>query len=133
VVVLPEAPRDLAHGQGFGRIRLPLLEMPVTQIILVVEEQLLQTGAGDIDQAQFGLGRGARSATALGKVLTAAAGGLYHLIHRAGTGIKEFLAEPVGRIIDQRRGLETARPAIATAGPQPAEARGGVIGRIGRI
>jgi len=38
--------RDTSHGLGLCRFGRPLVEMPVAQVILVVEEQFFPAGAG---------------------------------------------------------------------------------------
>ena len=54
-----------ANGQRFGVIRLPFLEVALPQEVLVVEQQFLQAGAGDVDQAEFGLRGGSGGADCL--------------------------------------------------------------------
>lgn len=82
--------------------------------IFVVQEQLLKAGAGDVDEAQFGLGRGAGGAAAFGDVLAAGARSLHHLVHSARPGIEELFTEPDRGVVDERGRLETAGIAVAT-------------------
>jgi len=63
------AERHLAHGARLDAVGRPLRQTPMAQEILEVEQQFLQAGAGDVEQAQFGLRQGGRSAAALGDVL----------------------------------------------------------------
>jgi hypothetical protein len=86
--------------------------------VFVIQQQLIETGAGDIDQAQFGLAGACGGAAAFGDVLAAAARGLHHLVGRARALIDEPIAKGDGRIVDDRRDLETAQVPIAAAGPQ---------------
>ncbi len=90
----------------------------MAQEIFEVEEQFFEAGAGDVEQAELGLGRGRGSAASLGDILAAGAGGLHHLVHGAGMGIEEFFAEPVGGVVNQRCRLEADAVAIAAAGSQ---------------
>jgi hypothetical protein len=46
------------------------------------------------------------------------AGGLHHLIDRAGTWIEELLAEPDGGIVDDGGRLKTGGVAVAATGSQ---------------
>ena len=111
-----EFPRHLAHFQRLRLVGCPLREMAVTQIILIVQKQLLQAGTGDIEQAQFSLRRGGGGAAAFSDVLPARAGGLNHLIYRAGTGIEEFPAKPIGGVVNDGGRLEAAGSPVTTAG-----------------
>ena len=84
---IPTDPSDAAspppEPPGLWVILLPLPHTALAQKILVVEQELIQAGPGDIDQPQFGLGRGRRGAAAFSDILPPAARRLHHLVHRA--------------------------------------------------
>ena len=109
---------DGAHGEGFAGILGPLGKFALTEVVFVVEEQFVEAGAGDVDQAELGLAGGRGGTAALGDVLAAAAGGLHHLVGGARAGIHEARAERHGAVVDERGGLETAKIAVAAAGSQ---------------
>ena len=61
----------------------PLPQTPLSQEILIVEQQLIQTRPRHVHQAQFRLSRGGRCPAALGDILPSAARRLHHLVHSA--------------------------------------------------
>src|SRR5215469_15995219 len=91
----------------------------MAQIILEVEEEFFEAGAGSVEQAQFSLRGSGGSAAPLGNVLPAGTLGLNHLVHSAGTRVEAFFTEPVGGIVDEGGSLETAGGPVAAAGTQP--------------
>ena len=58
---------------------VPLGALALSQEVLVVEQEFVEAGAGDADEAEFSLGGGGGCATALGDILAAATCGLGHL------------------------------------------------------
>ena len=85
-------------------IGLPLLQTMVGEVVLVVLEQLLVAGFGDVKQFDFSLFAGGRGSCALHDVLLAAACRLYHLVDGAVTAtVQKGLAEVVGQIADALR------------------------------
>ena len=53
--IFSELLRDTPHGAGFLAVGIPLRESPLAQVVFVVQQKLVQAGAGDIHQAQLGL------------------------------------------------------------------------------
>lgn len=83
---------------------LPLLQVVVGEVVLVVLEQLLVAGFGDVEQFDFSLFAGGGGGSALDNVLFAAAGGLYHLVNSAvAVAVHEGFAEIVRHIADALR------------------------------
>ena len=52
----PENRGHAAYGESFGALGCPLRQVALAEEVLVVEEQFLEAGAGDVEQAQLGLG-----------------------------------------------------------------------------
>lgn len=71
------------HGAGLGLVLCPLAELALAEEVLVIQEQFIQAGTGDVHQTQFGLAGSRGSPAAFGDVLAAAAGRLHHLVHGA--------------------------------------------------
>jgi len=113
-----EPPRDFPHGPRFAGIRRPLSQAPMAEIIFEVEQKLLQTRPGDIEQAQFGLGGGRSGTARLGDILASGARRLNHLIDQTAARIEKVLAEPVGGIVDQRGGLKAGAATVSAGGAQ---------------
>gem|GEM_PF-6065576 len=78
----------------------PLLQLPHTQVVLVVNEQLMQAGFGHIDEFKFRFARRGRRRAALGNVLFAAASRLYHLVDGAVAFVQILVGKVIGNIID---------------------------------
>lgn len=74
--------------------------------VFEVEKQLLETGPGDVYQAQLCLAGGRRRPAAFRNVLPSAAGCLDHLVNGSRVFGYKLFAKPYGPVVDQRRDLE---------------------------
>jgi hypothetical protein len=110
---------DRSLCQGFTAVFGPLAKAALAQEVFVVEQQLVEAGASDIDQPELRLAGGRSSAAAFGDVLPAAAGGLHHLIHGAGVPVHEAFAEGDRGVVNDGARLKAAKVAVAAAGPEP--------------
>jgi hypothetical protein len=119
----PIRPMLSANGSHCQRLRVvlvPLMQTALTQEVLEVEQQLVETCAGDLREPKLGLARRRCRTAAFGDVLTAAAGSLDHLVVRARTLVHEPVTEGDGSVVDDGGRVERAQPAKAAAGAQPA-------------
>jgi hypothetical protein len=70
-----------AHGEGFGGVFVPNAEAVLDEeTFVVLEEFVVEAGAGDIGELHLGFARGGGGAAAFANVADAAAGGLHHLV-----------------------------------------------------
>ena len=53
--IFSEVLRDSPHGAGLLAVGRPLRESPLAQVVFVVQQKLVQAGAGDIHQSELGL------------------------------------------------------------------------------
>ena len=53
--IFSELLRHTPHGAGFLAVGIPLRESPLAQVVFVVQQKLVQAGAGDIHQSELGL------------------------------------------------------------------------------
>jgi len=83
----------------------PLLQVPDTQIVFIIIQQLLQTGLGNIGQLDLRLAGSGRRLIAFGNVLFTASGGLHHLVYSTVSPAKIVLGEVIGDIIYNSRNL----------------------------
>ena len=125
-----------ARGFGFGAVFVPSRQLALAEEVLAVEEQFVEAGPGHLDQPQFGLAGDGRRAAAFGDVLASTARRLRHLVGCARARVHEAGAELHRGVVEDRRRLETAQLAIASAGAQ-ALGSGGIRrirpnGRTGR-
>ena len=83
---------------------LPQFQLMVGQVILIVFQQFLMAGLGDIEQFDLGLLAGSRCRCSLHDILLTRTGSLYHLIHRPiSTTVQKMLAEIISHITDALR------------------------------
>src|SRR5437667_462155 len=68
--------------------------------VLVIQQQLVEAGSGDVDEAQLGLAGRGGGAAAFRDVLPPAAGGLHHLVHGARALVDKALAKGDGGVVD---------------------------------
>ena len=101
-------------------IFVPLPQTPLAEEILVVQQQLIQACAGDVDQAQLRLTRSGRCAAALANILPATACCLDHLVHGARPFVQEPSAKRVRGIVDHRRRPKRPQSTVAATRPQRA-------------
>jgi len=87
---------DVACFLGF---LFPEAELPDPEVVLIVDEQFLQTGAGDVGELDLHLGRGLGGFAAFGDVLFAGPGGLDHLVYGAVSFLEKAAAEVEGDIV----------------------------------
>ena len=106
----------------------PLSLATLSQEVLIVEQQFIETGSCDVHQAQLSLARGRRSPAPFGNVLPAAARGLDHLIVRARTLVDKPVTKRHRSIVNNRRDLKAAEITIAAARAQPAVRSVGSVG-----
>ena len=96
------------HQRRPPRIVLgPLHPSPLAEVVLVVQSQFLEAGAGHIGEFEFGLFRGAAGLAALGDVLHAAARSLHHLVVSAAALVNVAVTKPHRHIVAQLRELKT--------------------------
>ncbi len=141
--VLALVPEGIANGVGFGGVGRPEGQVALAEEILVVEEQFLERGPGDVGEVEFGLRAGGAHPVAFGDVLASGAGGLDHLVVGPGASVEMGITEADGAVVDEGGDLEGAEGAVAPAGPQLSGMHGGLgygfgvgvgeISRIGRI
>jgi len=73
----------------------------VPQVVLIIQAQFFEAGAGHVRELQFHLLRGAAGLAALGDVLHSAARGLHHLIMGA-DAVTRLGLPPVQGILNSR-------------------------------
>lgn len=86
------------------------------QKILVIEPQLLQTGAGHVGQLEFGLFGGATGLAAFGNVLHPAARRLDHLVVGPAFPVDVAVAKTHGHVINKLGQLKALEPPVAPVG-----------------
>ena len=91
---------EFAHVEGLGGVFGPDGEVPDTEEVLVVNEQFLQAGAGDVGEGEFGFGGGFGGLGSFGDVLFSGAGGLDHLVNGAVAPAEKLLAKAEGEVVD---------------------------------
>ena len=123
-LVLALVPEGLANGVGLGAFGGPEGQVPLAEEILVVQEQFLEGGAGDVGEVQLGLRAGGAHAVSLGDVLATGAGGLDHLVVGPGASVEMGVTEADGAIVDEGGDLEGAEGAVTAAGSQLARVPG---------
>ena len=99
---------QLPETTSVRMILWPFRDAMETEEVTVVLKQLLKTGTRHVSEHDFGLFRGARSATCLQDILFARARRLDHLVHRAVAFFQEALAKAHGAVVNnalsERRG-----------------------------
>ena len=53
--IFSEFLRHVPHGAGLLAVGIPLRKPPLAQVVFVVQQKLVQAGAGDIHQSELGL------------------------------------------------------------------------------
>jgi hypothetical protein len=119
--LLPRPDADFRQGRAAPlpkssqrrMIRRPGAHLPLTQIVLVIEAELLQTGSGNVGQFELRLLRRPRGQAPFGDVLHAASCGLHHLVVSAAATIDMMVAEPDRQVVDQAGDLEALNPLLS--------------------
>jgi hypothetical protein len=91
---------ETADVEGFLGVFLPDGVRADAEVILIVDEEFLQAGAGDVGEFDLGFGGGLSGFAAFGDVLFAGPGGLDHLVDGAVSFFEEAVAEVVGKVED---------------------------------
>lgn len=94
---------QFADVEGFFGVLVPESMVADAEVVLVVEEQFLKAGAGDIDQTQLHLGGGDGGFGAFADVLFSGTGALHHLVNGAVSAPIELFAEAEGEVEDGLR------------------------------
>lgn len=105
---------ELADVEGFLGIFVPLGVAVLAEVVAIVAEKFLQTGAADVGELEFRFLGSAGDLAALGDVLVAAAGGLNHLVVGAGLAVNETVAEAHSGVVDDLGFLVGAELLVAT-------------------
>ena len=105
------------HLLRFGRIFFPGRQISLPQEILVVEQQFIEAGTGDIEQFHLASGGCGSGAATLRNVLPAASCGLNHLIACPRIPVDETLAKRDSPIVDDGRGPERTKRTVAAMRP----------------
>lgn len=91
---------QLADVEGFFAVLVPDGVIADAEVILVVEEEFFEAGAGDVDELQLGFGGSDGGFAAFGDVLFSGSGGLHHLVDGAVPPAEEAVGEAEGEVVD---------------------------------
>ena len=91
---------EFADVEGFLAVLVPDGVIADAEVILVVEEEFFEAGAGDVDELQFGFGGSDGCFAAFGDVLFSGPGGLHHLVDGAVPPAEEAVGEAEGEVVD---------------------------------
>jgi hypothetical protein len=91
----------------------------LAQEIFIVEEEFVEAGAGDVDEAKFGLAGSIGGAAALGNILATTMSGLNHLVTGSGALVDKVFAEIDGGVVDDGGDLKGMKAAVANTGAKP--------------
>lgn len=100
LVALVGGAAEFADVEGFLAVFVPEGVVADSEVVLVIEEELLQAGAGDVDELELHLGGGDGGFAAFTDVLFPGAGGLHHLVDGALAFLEEAVAEAEGEVED---------------------------------
>ena len=117
------------------RIEIPKGKVSDPEIVLVVQQQFLETCLCNREKLDFTFGRSGSPFASLGDILTAATGCLHHLVDGAVVALELFVGKIVGDIVDTFRFLECNEISIVAFLLKECfwHRGGGGIGPMGRI
>lgn len=94
---------ELADVESFFGVFVPQGMIADAKVVLIIEEKLLQAGAGDVGELELHLSRSDGGFAGFGDVLLPRAGGLHHLIHGAVSAPEMLFAKAESEVVDDLR------------------------------